>query len=165
LIAVTIAVVPYLAWTSGTEGSATAIEDAARAEAHLEMPPDPVTKALPLRTLLLPLESFSATLERPLFSPTRRPILVDLRPPTAPDEIVDSQATASDPTSASPSIRFVGTIGRGGSMTALVLHGESIAVEELMTGDEIDGWRVADVTSNRLVIERGAEQYMMTILQ
>jgi hypothetical protein len=165
LIGLAFLVVPYLLWTSGTEGSATAIEDAARAEAHLEMSPDPVTRTLPLRTLLLPLASFSATVERPLFSPTRRPILVDLRPPTAPDEIVDSQATASGPTSASPSIRFVGTIGRGGSMTALVLHGESVAVEELVTGDEIDGWRVADVTSDRLVIERGAEQHAMGILQ
>jgi hypothetical protein len=67
--------------------------------------------------------------------------------------------------SGGPEIRFVGTVGRDGEMTALVLLGGNVVVDRLVVGDEVDGWQVTEVRASELVIEHDDERRVFTILQ
>ncbi|HMR31470.1 MAG TPA: hypothetical protein PKA13_09885 [Geminicoccaceae bacterium] len=166
LVGVAIVALPYLAWTS--LGEAPAAVAVAQRLAPAE-PPAAVPQAEPLEVAALrqlpPLDQLSTMVERPLFSPTRRPQLAAVAPSAGPEELGEEEAAVDQPADGAPSLRFVGTIGQGGGMTALVLHDEEAAVSKLVVGDEIDGWRVTEVTASQLVIEHEADRLVLTILQ
>jgi hypothetical protein len=110
------------------------------------------------------IDRFSVMLERPLFSPTRRPVLAAVEPEAGPEE-AEAEAAPVETAAGAPAVRFVGTIGQGGAMTALVLRNDMPTVEKLVVGDEVDGWRVTSVTAAELVMEHEAERLVLTILQ
>ncbi len=168
LVGVAIVALPYLAWTS--LGEAPAAVAVAQRSAALEpagpaaTPVDPLE--VPALRQLPPLDQLSEMVDRPLFSPTRRPVVAAVEPEAAPDEGVEEGAEAPPQVEGgAPAIRFVGTIGQGGGMTALVLNGDDPAVAKLVVGDEVSGWRVTEVTASELVMEHEAERLVLTILQ
>lgn len=167
LVGVAVVALPYLAWTS--LGEAPAAVAVAQRSAAGSATAAPSTPAQPLEVAVLrqlpPLGELTTMVERPLFSPTRRPQLAAVEPAAGPDEAIEEDHAEVEPTSGAPAVRFVGTIGQGGGMTALVLREESPMVTKLVVGDEIDGWRVTEVTASELVMEHEADRLVLTILQ
>jgi hypothetical protein len=88
------------------------------------------------------IEQLSATRERPLFSPARRPP----DPPPAP--VV--QRIEPTPPPPAPSVVLVGTVTEADGARAIVRSGT--ATIRLRMGDEIGGWKVTEIETRRLVL-------------
>ena len=95
----------------------------------------PTAPAAPPLTALPPLVSFAATVERPLFSPSRRP-------------------AANAPTTAAPAAesryRLVGIVASGTKKTAFIADGGRRA--QIGVGDAFDGWTVKEIGQNRVTL-------------
>jgi len=89
------------------------------------------------------LDRLSATRERPLFSPSRRapapPPPPPPRPPPPPPE--------------PPNVTLVGIVMDAGEARAIVQSGPTNEVRRVRIGDEIGGWKVAQIESRRLVLK------------
>jgi hypothetical protein len=164
LVAVGLVAIPYLAWTSLGEAPAAVTVSQRPAVAVAPAVASPQVPGEVTLARLPPVEQFTAMVERPLFSPSRRPGM-------APEaELAGAELQGPEPEPAAevsglPEVRFVGTIGQGGAMTALVVpEGHHDAVK-LRVGDEVAGWRVHSVTASQLVIEQDGERLVLTILE
>jgi general secretion pathway protein N len=90
-----------------------------------------------------PLEGLSATRDRPLFAPTRRP------PPQLAAPVVRAvEATPAPP----PSVVLLGIITEANEARALVRTDASDKVVRARLGDEIGGWKVTQIEPRRLVL-------------
>ncbi len=146
-------VLPYLLWT-GSDRSPVVAASVVRPEAAetdvaaLEPPPAPF--------MLPPLERFTAVVERPLFSPTRR--MPDPPPvaPSAPEAPAPEAPVAAGP--AEPDLRFFGTVRQGGTAAALVTYPATAEVGRLKPGDSVGDWQVLSVDRNRLELGLGEER-------
>lgn len=98
-----------------------------------------------------PLEHFTAMVERPLFSPSRRSKKMD----AAAEEMERPEPPEL------PLVRFIGTIDQGGRILALTdgFQGNRNVSE----GDEVGGWQVSLVKRRRLVLGRGAKKLELHI--
>jgi general secretion pathway protein N len=88
-----------------------------------------------------PLDRFSVTRDRPLFSPTRRP-------PAAP--VV--AAAPPPPPPPPPEVMLLGVVMDGDDAHALVRTGPAAKILRLRIGDEIGGWKVGQIESRKLVL-------------
>ena len=88
-----------------------------------------------------PEESFAAVLERPVFSPTRRP--------------VPSSGAAAQPTT-SAEFLLVGVVISDSERFVLVKPLSSDKLERLREGDELAGWSAVSIAPDRVVFRRGA---------
>ncbi len=106
------------------------------------------------------IEAFSGMLERPLFSSSRRPALVE--PELA---LTDSPSAPIEPAAGprQPSIRFIGSVEEAGTVRAFV--GNGLEVRSVATGDEIEGWQVLTIEPRRLVLGLDDERYELKILE
>jgi general secretion pathway protein N len=100
----------------------------------------------PLATLGL--DDLSATRERPLFAPSRRPPLPPPPPLAAP-------AAAPPLPLPAPNLAVVGIVGDQQGAMAIVRAGAADHVVRVRPGDEIAGWKVARIAERRLVLELG----------
>jgi NADH dehydrogenase FAD-containing subunit len=94
----------------------------------------------PVAALLL--ERFLATREHPLFSPTRRP------PPPPPAPVVSRPPGPPKP----PELTLHGTVMNAGEARALVSLGTKDKMLRLRIGDNIEGWKVTQIETRRLVL-------------
>lgn len=85
-----------------------------------------------------PLRRYSEVRERPLFSETRRPA-IDAGP-------------AIDPRSSA--FNLVGIVISAHERRALIEHGQPPHLERLSEGQDIDGWTVESIESDRVVLAR-----------
>jgi hypothetical protein len=90
------------------------------------------------------LEKLSVMLDRSLFSPSRR------RAP-APPPVIQAPAPAELPT-APPNLVLLGVVMDGESARALVRVGADQSLLRAQMGDEIDGWKVAQIDSRKVVL-------------
>jgi general secretion pathway protein N len=90
-----------------------------------------------------PLDRFSATRERPLFSPTRRPTAPLPPPPpeSAPVAVVPPP----------PNLQLFGIVMDDEGARAIVRSGAE-KVDRVQIGDDIGGWKVAQIEGRRLVL-------------
>jgi hypothetical protein len=86
-----------------------------------------------------PVRAYTEVLERPLFSETRRP---SVDSPTAP---VDPRSSA---------FNLVGTIISAHERRALIEHGQPPHLERLSEGQDIDGWSVESIRTDRVILTR-----------
>jgi hypothetical protein len=91
-----------------------------------------------------PLEAMSATRDRPLFSPTRRP-------PPPPPQIVAAPPPPPPPPEP-PSVLLVGVVMDGEEAKALVRFTAVNKVIHAKIGDDIEGWKVAQIEGRKLVL-------------
>ncbi len=91
-----------------------------------------------------PLDPLSATLDRPLFSPSRRP-------PPAPPSIVQAPAPAALPSSP-PTVVLLGVVMDGETARAVVRAGADKRLLRAQMGDDIDGWKVAQIDGRKVVL-------------
>jgi general secretion pathway protein N len=94
----------------------------------------------------LPLESLSATRDRPLFSPSRRP--PPPPPPPAAPVVRAVEATPVPP----PSVVLLGIVTEANEARAMVRSDPSGKVVPARLGDEIGGWKVTQIEPRRLVL-------------
>ena len=154
LVLAALLVLPYLLWTGSTEptpvvaASVTREAPVAADIVAVEPPPTPL--------MLPPLERFTAVVERPLFSPTRR---MPTPPPVvreAPEAPVAEAPVDQGPEE--PELRFFGTVRQGGTAAALVTYPATAEVARLRPGDTVGDWEVLSVDRNRLELGLGEER-------
>ena len=92
-----------------------------------------------------PLEQLPAIVDRSLFSPSRRP------PPAAPPPVVQAPA-ASAPPSAPPNVILLGVVMDGQNARAVVRVGADQRLLRAQMGDDIDGWKVAQIDGRKVVL-------------
>ena len=95
------------------------------------------------------LGSFVASLDRPLFSATRKP---PQKPAEAPPVVVDTLA----------SVRVLGLYSTGGTSGGAIVRSEGKVVR-LKQGDTLGGWTVKQVRPLELVLARGTEQRTLDV--
>jgi hypothetical protein len=88
---------------------------------------------------LPPISDFADVLERPLFSPTRRP----------------AEARPAEPAPGLPSsLILVGTVVSSEGRHALIQHGEAASLQRVAVGDRFGGWTVEAILTDRVVLSR-----------
>lgn len=92
-----------------------------------------------------PLDQLSTILDRSLFSPSRR------RPPAAPPPVAQAPAAPALP-SPPPNVVLFGVVMDGGSARAIVRVGADKRLLRAQMGDEIDGWKVAQIEGRKVVL-------------
>ncbi len=119
--------------------------------------PDPVTAAEPAFPELpdlaadAPLLSeFKATLERPLFSPERRP---DRNGPAQEGE---SEAVVG--LDAAPGLRLSAVIVDADGRSALLSTPQAVQAQRVPLGGTIAGWRVEEIRDDAVVLRSGSRQ-------
>jgi hypothetical protein len=100
--------------------------------------------ALPSPLAAQPLDRLSATRERPLFSPTRRP------PPPPPPVVVAPEPPPPPPPP--PDVALFGIVMDGDEAHAVVRAGPAAKIMNVRVGDDIGGWKVAQIEGRQLVL-------------
>jgi general secretion pathway protein N len=100
--------------------------------------PAPLDNPLAAQTL----DRLSATRDRPLFSPTRRP------PPPPPVARVEPAPPAPPPPP--PNVVLIGVVMDSEETRAVVRATDKIL--RLQIGDDVGGWKVAQIDSRKLVL-------------
>jgi general secretion pathway protein N len=93
------------------------------------------------------LEKLSAIVDRPLFSPSRRPPA----PPPEPAPVVQA-AEPPPPPPPPPNLVLFGVVMDGESARAVVRSGADKKMIRAQIGDEIDGWKVSQIEGRKLVL-------------
>jgi len=158
----------YVLVTDGDEKPPVAV--AASAEPDLPEAPRRLADIPDLPTVppaifaLRPIGEFTAMVDRPLFSPRRRPsepVLVALEP-----EVRDEVAPQAGPVGPlDPSIAFVGSIRRGGESMALITRDGGLVIEAIHAGDDIDGWTVMTIDDRALELGYEDQRYKLEIFK
>jgi type II secretory pathway component PulC len=91
-----------------------------------------------------PLRGYAEVLERPLFSETRRPS-------------VAAAVAPADPRSAD--FNLVGIVISAHERHALIEHGQPPRLERVSEGQDIDGWSVESIKSDRVVLARADQRF------
>jgi hypothetical protein len=89
----------------------------------------------------LPFDRLSATRDRPLFSPTRRP-------PAPPPVFVPTAPPPPPP----PNVMLLGVVMDGDNARALVRVGQEAKIARVQIGDDIGGWKVGQIEGQFLVL-------------
>ena len=90
------------------------------------------------------LDGLSATRERPLFSPTRR------RPPPPPPVVFAPEPPPPPPPP--PDVALFGIVMDGDEAHAVVRAGPAAKIMRVRVGDDIGGWKVAQIEGRQLVL-------------
>ena len=107
----------------------------------LAQAPAPATETLAHPLEAQPLDRLSATRERPLFSPTRRPTPPPPPPEAAPVAVVPQP----------PNVQLFGIVMDDEGARAIVRAGTE-KVDRVQIGDDIGGWKVSQIEGRRLVL-------------
>ncbi len=105
-----------------------------------ETPPMAALPAQPSYALA-PLDDFSAILERPLFSPTRRPPAQGEAPTATPESKLQ--------------VTLVGVIISSEEQIAIVRLKDASRFERLSVGDSFQGWILDSIEPSRVTFRRG----------
>jgi hypothetical protein len=116
---------------------------ASGATCALAQPSDQTTGTLANPLEAQPLDRLSATRERPLFSPTRRPT----PPPPPPPPEAAPVAVVPQP----PNVQLFGIVMDDEGARAIVRAGTE-KVDRVQIGDDIGGWKVSQIEGRRLVL-------------
>jgi len=92
------------------------------------------------------IERLSAIVDRPLFSPSRRP-------PTPP--VSQNPEPPPAPPTPPPSLVLSGVVMDGQGAYVVVLVGAERRILRAQVGDEINGWRVSQIEGRKLVLSLG----------
>ncbi len=159
LIAVAVPAVSYLLITSRDTSSVAAVAPVAPPTAAAAGDDaDPLMLDTP-RPTLPAMAAFSAFVERPLFTPLRRPVQ---------HEAPASAAPAAGPVASAvpePDFRFVGTVIRRSRILGLLAPNRGGELVGVGLGDTIDGWTVRSLSGIDLVVQQAAEERHLTMFR
>jgi hypothetical protein len=120
--------------------SASAFSAAARTEEQ-----ERSASALANPVAAQPLDQLSTILDRPLFSPSRRP------PARPPPPVVQAPAPPAPPPPP-PNLVLFGVVMDGEGARAVVRAGADKKLVRAQIGDEIDGWKVSQIEGRKVVL-------------
>jgi general secretion pathway protein N len=122
---------------------ASAAEEAPRGDAA-------ASQAVMNPVALQPSDQLSATHDRPLFSPTRRP-------PPKPVAAAEASAPPPPPPAPPPSLVLLGIVSEDGEGRAAIRSRDKDKgkVERVRIGDDVGGWKVDRIEPRRLVLTLG----------
>ena len=140
----TLAAATVLATVAATLGGWAFDDEYQTAQARATMP------AIPALKLPAPINvaAFGATLQRPLFSPDRKPL-------PAPD-------TSAPATEASPASRLV-AVAIGPDRSAAILQLTSGKTCVLVQGEHIDGWTLSAIASDHVMLSNALQQVSLAL--
>jgi general secretion pathway protein N len=153
LMAAALLALPYLLWTGQSDQAPAVAASVTRAAPDAAEPA--AVESPPAQFILPPLERFTAVVERPLFSPTRR---MPSPPPSAADAPAALPEASVSEGPLEPELRFFGTVRQSGVAAALVTYPATAEVARLRVGDAVGEWQVIAVDSNRLELGLGEER-------
>jgi general secretion pathway protein N len=107
----------------------------------------------------VPLRSLSATRDRPLFTPSRRPPA----PAVAAAPVVEAPAAPRPAVPERPSLTLVGTIIGEGDKIAIFFNPASHAVVRLRLGEADNGWVLRSVGAREIVLEKGGQSFTLAL--
>ncbi|MFI4987001.1 MAG: hypothetical protein ACHQF3_06155 [Alphaproteobacteria bacterium] len=96
----------------------------------------------------VPLEHFRAIVERPLFSPTRRP------PPSA----------AGEPDAGPRQFQLKGVVVSAREQHALIVSQSTGKSYRVRTGDVVEGWRVERITAQSAAFTKGGVETLVRLV-
>ena len=99
----------------------------------------------------VPFDRLSATRDRPLFSPSRRPAVLPQPPPPAGPRI--EHAPRPSPVQ-SPSVALFGIVVGAQGPRAFIGMGPTDPIVGVRPGDDVHGWMVTAITQRSLVLSR-----------
>lgn len=106
---------------------------------------------------------YQALTDRPLFSPTRRPVsFAEPEPEPEPEPVIAVPSAPAVPVP--PVLRVLGVIGSGAGLSALISHNETEA-DWLTSGDEIDGWTIAEIGPDWIQLSLGPQTFRVEMYQ
>jgi hypothetical protein len=155
---------PILGWLVWTMGGGSEVAQVRRAETPgIEV--DNLDIDVVQRRALPGLQTFAAVVERPLFTPSRR-LVRPLEPVAEPEpEGEDEPVAEVQPSVERPDLRLFGTVQQRGRATALVTRESGGSMEQLAVDATVEGWRVAEVTRDRLVLTLDDRQEVYSIFE
>lgn len=143
---------PKVQRAPATEG--TGVANAAANPSGEPRPSDPSERPRAGNALwTVPLDTLSATRDRPLFSASRRPPLV-AAPIAAPPP---KQEALAPPPPERPLLTLVGTILSPKATIAMLQGSNTETILRLRVGQENDGWLVRGISLRSIVVEKGAQ--------
>jgi general secretion pathway protein N len=104
------------------------------------------------------LDQLSTTRQRPLFSPTRRPV-----PPPPPPVSIPRIVSVSPPPSPPPSVMLFGIVSDASGYLAILRPSTTEKITRVKLGDEISGWRVTEIEPRRLVLSHDSRSTAFTL--
>jgi len=107
----------------------------------------------------LPLRSLSATRDRPLFSPSRRPPA----PAVAAAPVVEAPPTPRPAVAERPTLTLVGTIIGNGDKIAIFFDPNSRSTVRLRLGDSSAGWVLRSVESRDTILEKDHHSFTLSL--
>ncbi|MGC2776753.1 MAG: hypothetical protein WA418_14090 [Bradyrhizobium sp.] len=125
----------------------------------------PVAQRTPSRTgnplWGIPLEQLSATRERPIFSPSRRPPAADAGPPAIAAAPVVQEPTPPE----RPQLSLVGTVVNGDNGLAVFLDQGSKMPLRIRTGADYQGWTLRQVEARSVTLQKGEDFAVLSFPQ
>jgi hypothetical protein len=103
------------------------------------------------------LDRLSATRNRPMFSPSRRP------PAPAAIAARAEQAPQPLPLSSPPGVALFGTVVGAQDARAFIAMGAADRIIGVRPGDDISGWTVTAITQRNLVLSRAEQSVTFTL--
>lgn len=110
---------------------------------------------------LRPAVYYEAIVERPLFSPTRRPFVPQAE---AALEIEVEQQDGPQELSTPPDLVLLGAMGRAGNPIALLEH-DGEPAEWFAEGEVFDGWSLSKIGSDWIAITDGNSEIRLDMFQ
>jgi hypothetical protein len=123
-------------------------------------PPAPAERALSANPLwAMPLKQFSATRERPIFLPSRRP-------PARPEVAVAAPKIVALPKEPErPQFSLVGTIAGDEDKFGIFVDQNTKAVIRLRVGEDFQGWKLQSVQGREVSLEKNQLNVVLTLPQ
>ena len=143
------------------------------ADAPVDISPIPVIDSLgtsetnakdssPESLVLRSLGEFSETTVRPLFSPTRRPVVAQVVPPEA--ETAAAESPAPEASASVPSrLTLIGLMRVGDRDRALIRLEDAARGSWIEVGQEISGWRVSEIDDKGVVIKDASSSQVLVL--
>ena len=120
---------------------------------------EPTPSANPLWAM--PLGQFSATRERPIFSPSRRPPPPAVSPVAIPKTIAVPKPKEAE----RPQLTLVGTIAGDEEGFGIFVDQTSKAVIRLKVGEEFQGWKLQSVQGRETAMEKDRQVVTLVLPQ
>jgi general secretion pathway protein N len=108
----------------------------------------------------MPVKQFSATRERPIFLPSRRP-------PAPPSTVTVAKVIAppkpKEPEQ--PQLSLVGTIASDEDKFGIFIDQATKAVLRLRLGEDFQGWRLQSVNGREVAFQKNQQSFVVTLPQ